>query len=324
MEKSKLMRPLFCGCFFNRDGRRIRAVFVREVSNGTDTYRLWRKAGKPELEYHHIENDRHILHVEINGYLAPLGETDYFLVHQCGLREAEKELYGRRKEREIFFADLQKSEKGHEQIPDALKKEEAVVQRHGEDPARQADHIFNFLDEHVKTYLEAKENGGKTFPDFIGALVMNELANCTELSTVFRALSDKQTQAKAVVAAEETRAFCEEQNKTVGSAVSYAVYILKNGGVLKRGTVTFYRSQYDSSTYSIFNHLMMLYKINVPFRTQGWINDNLLEATIEEGRCTSVRYLRARGRRCSQKIFDCVNELIQAVKAQSTTGGERC
>ena len=40
MESSKLMKPLFHGNYFNRDGRRMRAVFVKSISNGTDGYRL--------------------------------------------------------------------------------------------------------------------------------------------------------------------------------------------------------------------------------------------------------------------------------------------
>ena len=40
MGSSKLMTPLFYGSNFNRDGRRMRAVFVKSVSDGTDTYRL--------------------------------------------------------------------------------------------------------------------------------------------------------------------------------------------------------------------------------------------------------------------------------------------
>lgn len=39
MGTSRLMKPLFCGGMFNREGRRMRAVFVRSVSSGRQTYR---------------------------------------------------------------------------------------------------------------------------------------------------------------------------------------------------------------------------------------------------------------------------------------------
>ena len=35
---AKLMKPLFYNGMFNADGKRMRVVFVREVSNGTDVY----------------------------------------------------------------------------------------------------------------------------------------------------------------------------------------------------------------------------------------------------------------------------------------------
>ena len=69
METSKLMKLLFYGGNFNREGRRMRAVLEREISDGTQTYRLWRDAGKPDLDYPRAENDKYILYMEINGYL---------------------------------------------------------------------------------------------------------------------------------------------------------------------------------------------------------------------------------------------------------------
>ena len=68
---SKLMTPLFYDGSFNREGRKMRAIFEREVSDGTNTYRLWRSAGKPDLDYPSAENDAYILHVQIGDYLAP-------------------------------------------------------------------------------------------------------------------------------------------------------------------------------------------------------------------------------------------------------------
>ena len=51
MPNAKLMTPLFYQDNFNADGKKMRALFLREVSNGTDTYRLWRRDGKPDREY---------------------------------------------------------------------------------------------------------------------------------------------------------------------------------------------------------------------------------------------------------------------------------
>lgn len=77
MEPSKLVTPLFYAGMFNRSGRRVGAVFEREISNRTKRYRLGRSARKPDLEYPCAENDKYILHVEINGSLTPIGMTEF-------------------------------------------------------------------------------------------------------------------------------------------------------------------------------------------------------------------------------------------------------
>ena len=94
METSKLMTPLFCNGMFNADGKRKRAVFVGEVSNGADAYRLWRSCGVPNRDYPRAENDTHLLYVELHGYLAPLGMTEYDLIIRSGDPPAIAELYG--------------------------------------------------------------------------------------------------------------------------------------------------------------------------------------------------------------------------------------
>lgn len=94
MEHSKLMIPLFYGHSFNREGRKMRAVFEREISDGAQTYRLWRGTGTPDVDYPRAENDKYLLHVEINSYLLPLGMTDFYLVNDCGFEPAAEKLYG--------------------------------------------------------------------------------------------------------------------------------------------------------------------------------------------------------------------------------------
>lgn len=96
-----------------------------------------------------------------------------------------------------------------------------------------------------------------------------------------------------------------------------ALDILRNGGKLENQTVTFYESRYNSSSYSIVNYLMRKYGVNVPIRTQGWINEKLVSAKIEDGKCEHLQYYRAKGAQCSQKFFDCMNELITAVNAEN-------
>lgn len=62
---------------------------------------------------------------------------------------------------------------------------------------------------------------------------------------------------------------------------------------------------------------MRKYGVNVPLRTQGWINEKLTSVTIENGKCEHLRYMRAKGAQCSQRFFDCMSELIHNVCAET-------
>ena len=86
MANAKLMTPLFYRDNYNAAGKKMRAVLVREVSNGTDTYRLWRRDGKPDRQYPQGEGDDYILYVELHGYLATLRTTDYYLMTVAATR----------------------------------------------------------------------------------------------------------------------------------------------------------------------------------------------------------------------------------------------
>ena len=70
-----------------------------------------------------------------------------------------------------YFGYLRQSG-GDPAVLEALDREEQAIREYGSDPARQASYIRNILDGHVSTYRSSKENGGETFPDFIGALVL--------------------------------------------------------------------------------------------------------------------------------------------------------
>ena len=317
MEHSKLMTPLFYDGNFNREGRRMRAVLEKEISDGTQTYRLWRAAGNPDQSYPRTGNDRYILYVEINGYLAPLGLTEFSLTEICGFEPAAQKLYGDKEKRAAWLNALQESD-GSEAVSAAMAEERSEIERYGGAPARQTEYIQNLLEDHFSAYLKSKESGGQSFPDFTGALVMNELAQCVELSAAYRAKRQAEEAARQARAVEEEQAYCEDKNRVAEQAVSAALQVIREGGVLKNTTVKFYQSRYSASSYSIINYLMRQYQVDVPLRTQGWINDKLHSATIQDGKCEYLQYLRRKGGRCSQKFFDCMNALIQAVTAQAS------
>ena len=128
MSDAKLMMPLFCNGMFNCGGRRIRAVHLYDVSDGEHRYRLWTKAGTPDIDYPRVESDRYLLYVEIHGYLAPLGMTEYFLTEHCGYLPAMRELYGGAEHRRTYFDSLQKSA-----IEEAVAIERTVIYHLGKE-----------------------------------------------------------------------------------------------------------------------------------------------------------------------------------------------
>lgn len=220
----------------------------------------------------------------------------------CGRKPAEEKLYGGMEKRSRYFDNLRETE-GETAVLAALDVEEKEVTRYGNDPVRQADYIQRLMDEHVDTYCTAKENGGKTFPDFAGAAIMGELAECVVLSDKYKAELKVKYEEHVVRAAEEDAAYCAEQNKLLQEEVSAAVQIIRNGGVLQNETVTVFRSKYDYRTHSIVNYLMRLYQVKVPLRTQGWINEKLVSVAIQDGKCASLQYRRMNKARSSQKFL---------------------
>ena len=314
MGNASLMTPLFYRDNYNADGKKMRALFLREVSNGTDTYRLWRRDGKPDRVYPHGEGDAYILYVEQGGYLAPLRMTDYYMVNHCGYHAAVAALYGDEDNRGKYFGRLRQSG-GDPAVLEALGREEQMILEYGSDPTRQASYIRNILDGHVSTYHSSKENGGETFPDFIGALVLGELPACVKLSAVYKAQSKIRAQERMAKAEAEAEAYCKECNRQAEQQVQDALRVIREGGVLQNDTVEFYRSRYDSSACSIILYLMRQYQVEVPLRTQGWIAQKLANTTITDGRCSQLQFRGNKRSKCSSRFFDCMNELIHAVAA---------
>lgn len=318
MDNTKLMQPLFYNGMFNAGGKRMRAVFEREVSNGTDRFRLWRHSGLPDRDYPQAENDTHLLYLELHGYLAPLGMTEYDLIIRCGEPLAIADLYGDEEGRRAHFDALHKSEQAHSvEIPKALEIEGDTIRRLGSDSAHQAGYIKRTVDEHISTYLTARENGGETFPDFFGAAALGELDLCRELSVKYRAKKQAERAARQAEAEAKRKKEREEANRKADEQLQKAIHVLKHGGVLENEMIRLYRADGGYGSYAIVNHLMRLYGVDVSLRTQGWINEKLVSLRIENGRCDDLRYWTRKGGRCSDKIFGYINTLIEKVHAET-------
>ena len=318
MENVKLMKPLFYDGMFNADGKRMRAVLEREVSNESDAYRIWRSCGVPDRSYPCAENDKYLLYVELHGFLAPLRMTEYDLINHCGSPLAIAELYGSAEGRRMHFDELRKSEQAHAtEIPKALEAEGEAIRRLGSNPVNQAGYIKKQLAEHISTYLEAKENGGESFPDFIGAAALDELALCQELSAKYQVKRQAEREAQKARAEAEEKKRREETNRKAEQQIQQAIHVLQHGGMLENETIRLYREDGGFGSYTIVNHLMRLYGLEVPLRTQGWINEKLVSLSVHNGRCDNLRYQGRKGSRCSEKIFMCIDALIEKIHAET-------
>ena len=308
MSDAKLMMPLFCNGMFNCGGRRIRAVHLYDVSDGEHRYRLWTKAGTPDIDYPRGESDRYLLYVEIHGYLAPLGMTEYFLTEHCGYLPAMQELYGGAEHRRTYFDTLQKSA-----IEEAVAIERTVIYHLGKESPRQADYIHGILNEHLMRYTASKENGGKTFPDYVGALMAGELDQCMQLAKIYLEREQKEDEIRQAQIAEQERALRQAVNAEKETIVAAALQTIRSGGTLRNEPIRYYKDDGTLVETSLILYLMREYHINVPIRTQGWIKERLATANVQEDFCGSVTYYRARKSQCSQKFFDCMRDLITAV-----------
>ena len=114
----------------------------------------------------------------------------------------------------------------------------------------------------------------------------------------------------------EDAQYIKEMNERAEAQVKAAVDIIKNGGELENADISFYSGRYAHSTYAIVNYLMRYYRINVPLRTQGWINRKLSSVTIRDGSCVSLQYQRTgKARTGSNVFFRYMDDLIAAVCA---------
>ena len=73
----------------------------------------------------------------------------------------------------------------------------------------------------------------------------------------------------------------EEHNKKAEEIINQAEQAIINKQNVQNKDITLYKSRYESNTTSLILHLMKKYNINVPLKTQGWINRALAIITYD-------------------------------------------
>ena len=152
--------------------------------------------------------------------------------------------------------------------------------------------------------------------EFVGQFKPELVPDMMKAREVYKEkMEQKRAEERAQEEAENAE-FVRAENEKAEKMISAALDVLKNGGKLENDAIMVYRSRYDYSSYSIINHLFRLYHVNVPIKTVGWVNSSLVRLTIENGKCEHLQYRKQNKQsKCSQKIFECVNQLIAAVNA---------
>jgi hypothetical protein len=120
---------------------------------------------------------------------------------------------------------------------------------------------------------------------------------------------------------EADRQYVDEKNTAAQEIVETSLQIIRSGGELRNSHVDFYRSRYDHTETTVVLYLMKKYGIACPIRTQGWIGEKLGTVSIHDGKVSEVRFYKTGRSTCSQKFFDCMNDLIEAVNREADKVG---
>jgi hypothetical protein len=299
---SKLMKPLFINDMFNREGKRIRANYIKTIGE----YPLWIADGKPDKDYAKNLEDQYYLMIETNDYLVPCGYTEYELKQQSGYSFLIKEFYGNKENRDKIFAEIYKGKTYNEYEPfvkEQNAKEESFISEHGKDEKIQVEFLKLNIDRCISKYIEARDNNGK-YADFHGAAFLNELDKCVEISNKLKAIREQEEAIKRAERKEQKRKEQEEAEKEEQKAIKEAENILINGGTIKDNT--------------LIVRIADKYNINIPIRTRGWILNTLSECTISESGSISYRYWKSKGATGSQKVYDVLLDIRSSIQSRMT------
>ena len=303
---SKLMKPLFINGMYNKDGKRIRANYIKIIGE----YPIWINAGKPDKDYGRNEKDKYYLYIQHGDWLVITGLTEYELEQRAGEYKLNKEWYGSFEEREKYlnehFYNGRKYIEAQALIREYLKKEEKAIEEYGKDETVQFELLKERINKCIANYIEARDNNGK-FADFIGSLFLDELDKCEKIALVLRKEREKEEIKRKQIIAEQKVKEAEEKIQTEQKQIEEAENSFINGGIIKGG--------------DIIVKLADKYNITIPIRTKGWILNNLTESIITVGNSVSYsyRYWKSKGATGSQKVYEVLSLIRSAIAKQQNT-----
>lgn len=301
---SKLMKPLFIDGMYNREGKRIRANYLKTITCGDISYPLWVNDGKPDREYIKIENDKYYLYIQVDDWLIMTGYTEHGLEQKTGQDQLNNKWYGGDfKAREEYFNENFYKGRNYDEYSNLVKahivKEEAFINEFGKDEIFQVQTIQKFVGKCIENYIEARDFNGK-FADFIGATFLGELDRCCEIASVLRKERQEKEQKRKKEIAEQKAKEAKEKEQAEQLLMEETERMFVNGGTIKGG--------------DIIVKLADKYSVNIPIRTRGWILNTLCESTITEDGGVSYRYWKSKGATGSQKVYEVLYNIRRAIK----------
>ena len=114
----------------------------------------------------------------------------------------------------------------------------------------------------------------------------------------------------------EEQAYITEQNNKTESIVDNAEKSIVNKQPVKNIEITIYKSQYNNNTTSLILHLMKKHNINVPMKTQGWINQALSTINYNDEYGWSYTYYNSSAD--STVFHKYLHQLVEAVKMNNS------
>ncbi len=294
--KAKLMKPLFIGGMYNKEGKRIRVNYFKTVGD----YPLWIEDGKPNKDYARNPQDKYYIYIQVGEYIFTNGETEFDLIQRAGYMRVEKEWYGDFEGRNKFFDELRKDktyEEYNSLTREQIDKEQAFIDEYGQKEDVQFAYLKETcIDRHIQNWIDARDNGGK-FADFIGALCLGELDKCQEIALERQ---EKEQERKREIAEQKAKE-AKEKAQAEKLLIEETEKTFINGGTIKDG--------------DIIVKLADKYGVDIPIRTRGWILNNLAEATIAEDGNVSYRYWkRSKNATGSQKVYDVLFDIRSAIQ----------
>ncbi len=302
---SKLMKPLFINGMYNKEGKRIRANYLKTITDNNTEYSLWINDGKPDKDYASNEKDKYYLYILVNDWLIMTGETEYELERRAAYEYLNKEWYGDFQGREKYFNENiyknRTSEQYNSIVKEHIAKEEAFIQENLNNERIQVEFINQFVERSINTYIDARDNNSK-YINFVGAAFLNELDKCVEISAILKKKRQEEEQERRRILAEQKVKEDEEKEYADKLLIEETEKIFVNGGTIKGG--------------AIIVKLADKHNINIPLRTRGWMLNNLSEATITEDGSVSYRYFRrSKNATGSQKVYDVLFDIRRAIKS---------